>query len=42
MTIKETFIKADEETLNNVVAQIKDGQWNMQVQKSKVWMRKKD
>ena len=33
MTIQETFIKADE-TLNNVVAQIKEGQWDMQMPKS--------
>ena len=32
MTIQETFIKADE-TLNNIVAQIKDGQWDMQMPK---------
>ena len=30
MTIQETFIKADQ-TLNNVVSQIKDAQWDMQM-----------
>ena len=33
VTTQQTFIKADE-TLNNVVAQIKDEQWEMQMPKS--------
>ena len=33
MTTQETFIKSDE-TLNNVVAQIRDEQWNMQMPKT--------